>query len=294
MLQFSRVGWLGIISFLVMINGCGAPDQQETTKKTSENKDTLTTVSRDTVPVQVTDPIPVVPEISTYKDTLFSKDYNSKGLTTAKEAFVWYSLSVNEYENWSEMYWGRCCTSADLQYSELMGFKISTNFEVKEYPFKNALSEYYKKPYVFKADENIEITIKFRKDVGYFDSNKALEPGNLVDAKDTILFPFRISFINGHVKSSELFEKNARVKTFELWHNGLHYCNVRVLDTPIPQVIETDFPFFKDDVIVLKPKTYFEGLAYDDVCISSFQTNLHYIIYSAFSEKYVYHEMGHY
>lgn len=209
--------------------------------------------------------------------------YSNKDLITI---FDYYS-SEEELLNWSPKMFGRCCSEADLWYSEIMSFKIETSVKRKEYPVSNLTDRDFRSAYVFKEDEAVRIDISLDPRSYYFHKeDDPKNPGYLIDPIDTILYPFTISLINGYVKSSSLFERNSRIKTMELSLNGEEKAIIELLDTPLIQSFEVDFVFKKNDKVRLIPKSYYSGSKYDDVCISEFQSNLGKIVHPSFNKKY--------
>lgn len=205
--------------------------------------------------------------------------------------FDYYHHSPDITANWAETYWGRCCTEADLRYSEIMSFKINTNVENKSYPFENALDTDYKTAYVFQPKEKVMFELKMKEEVGYFQKQPHLQPGQLLSEKDTILYPFQFSLINGYIKSEKLYYANARVRTLEVWKNGKHYADVELLDSPKPQKFILNFAFYKTDRIQLFPKSYYKGSKYKDVCITAFQQNLGAIAHERIDREFKIYEL---
>lgn len=198
-------------------------------------------------------------------------------LDLAENATIWekYDQSENEYDNWCDKLWGRCCTEADMRFTEKLFYNISTSHDYKAYPFENAFDGFYNTAYVFEAKDSIVITIQLDNNSDYvLGFNKT--PFEKLSKTDRIHDRFKISLINGYTKSEKTFKENARMKKAELWLNGLHRCNVKFLDTPEIQMIEANFPFFKFDEVKLIPYEFYKGTKYDDVCISAIQGNLGY------------------
>ncbi len=60
----------------------------------------------------------------------------------------YYNLSVDDYDdftNWSQKMFGRCCTKADLAYAEVLRLKISINIANNRYPASNLPDFKYKR-----------------------------------------------------------------------------------------------------------------------------------------------------
>ena len=243
-------------------------------------------ISKDTLPnldSLIAQPLPVFKgKINTYVE-----DEMRQYIEGDFDEFEIYNFEDGSSENWSEFMWGRCCTEADLTYSEIMGFDIQCNLSGKEYPFSNALDDIYSTTYVFDEGTQPKIEISLRQEGWYFpEDQKENWPGNLFSETDTILSPFEITLINGYVKSKSTFYNNARVKEIEVWKNGQKYCIIELIDTPRPQRIELDFPFFKNDIITFIPISIYPGEKYNDVCISEFQTNLGDIAHPSINERF--------
>lgn len=187
-----------------------------------------------------------------------------------------YYHSGYEVERWSDKMWGRCCTEVDMQFPEWLGYDVSVSHEGSKYPFENALDADYNTAFVFEEKDNITITVKFSNDEDFWKGlfNRPLE--EFISKEDTIMSKFQISLINGFSKSEKTFKENARVKEVELWLNGEHMCNVILLDKPDIQMITSNFPFFMDDKVELKPISIYAGSKYDDICISEIQGSLGY------------------
>lgn len=184
-----------------------------------------------------------------------------------------YARPVDETEKWADTFWGRCCTEADMSFTEYLSYQVTASHEGKAYPFANALDQDYSTAFVFKEADQIRINVKFNPETTSYrsDNPKIID---LIEATDTLVNPFRISLINGYVKSENTYAENARIAEVELWLNGEHKCNCNLLDTPDPQVILGNFPLFKNDVVELKPIRFYKGSKYDDICISAIQFNL--------------------
>lgn len=187
-----------------------------------------------------------------------------------------YDQSLDEVDSWTDKLWGRCCTEADMRFSEFLGFEISCDNSSKSYPFSNALDNLFATTFAFKEKENINMSVSFKADNDMYGRLKNKTIDDLIKEKDTIQRFFQISIVNGYAKSAETFTENGRIKEVELWLNGEHKCNCILLDTVAIQIIQGNFPFFKNDTIQIVPVTYYPGEKYDDVCISAIQRNLGY------------------
>ncbi|MEO9534184.1 MAG: hypothetical protein ABJG68_04245 [Crocinitomicaceae bacterium] len=217
-----------------------------------------------------------------YKETLAIIDTQAMNQVTAylassAELSVWqkYDQTEDEYANWCDKLWGRCCTEADMRFTERLSYQITTSHDYKAYPFENALDPYYNTAYVFEAKDSIELKVCLDKNENYvLGFNKA--PYEKLSSKDRIHDRFQISIINGYTKTEKTFYENARIKKVELWHNGKHKCNAVILDSPEIQIIKGTFAFHKLDEVRIVPIEYYKGSKYDDVCISAIQLSLGY------------------
>ncbi len=197
-----------------------------------------------------------------------------------------------DYSHWSDKMFGRCCTEADLSYSELLNFIIKANVNHKKYPFGH-LSDYkYTTTYVFNQSQKMEISLQIDK---RNDFHMAMTNGKNTDdilkEADTVMYPIKLSLINGYVKSKDLFYKNGRVKNMEVLVNDQSVGIVELIDTPLIQEFSINALFTKDDIITLKPLTYYKGTTYDDICISEIQSNLGYITHPSINKKYVFNDL---
>lgn len=236
--------------------------------------------NRDTEPVEV--------EVETFMAEIDKQamdeiiDYSDvDGLSTIEI----YNQPIQEVEKWTDKFWGRCCTEADMTFSEYISYGLSVSKEGKEYPFEYALDEYYNTAYVFEEKDEIVISVKFNDEIYMYDDGET-RVIDAISAKDTLITPFRISIINGYVKSEKTFKENGRIKEVELWLNGEHRCNCVLQDVPDPQVIKGNFPFFKNDHVEIKPISFYPGSKYDDICISALQRNLGAITHPDINKNY--------
>jgi len=105
------------------------------------------------------------------------------------------------------------------------------------------------------------------------------------------LKPFKLSLVNGYTKSKETFEQNGRVKTMKVFLNKKYSGTILLLDTPLVQEFELAVLFTRNDIITLKPLTFYRGTRYDNICISEIQSNLGTIAYPSINKKYIINEL---
>jgi len=163
---------------------------------------------------------------------------------------------------------------------------LSDDSNNKSYPSSNLSDTQYRTTYAFKENQNIEISLKLDLNSSRHLTMTDLSVDKVLKPNDTLLKPFKLSLVNGYVKSEKTFKQNGRVKTMDIFLNNNYKGTVQLLDTPIAQEFEIDIVFFKNDVIKLIPKSYYTGTKYDDICISEIQTNLGAITHSSLNEKY--------
>lgn len=193
------------------------------------------------------------------------------------ELSIWqkYDQSIGEYMVWSDKLWGRCCTEADMRFTEFCSYDVTTSHDYEAYPFQNALDDNLSTCYVFELKDSIAIKVKFNNDAAvYYDGTRTVS--DYIDEDMFVHRKFQMSWVNGYTKSQKTWEENARVKEVELWLNGEHKCNVTLLDQPEVQIIQGNFKFYKNDVVEIKPVSVYPGTQYDDICISAIQTSLGY------------------
>ena len=201
---------------------------------------------------------------------------NDEGQTMS----VWELYNNNpedDYATWSQRLFGRCCTEADLRYTERLYFNVSAPTIDTDYPDEYLHDIHYNTAYVFKETDAVEITLQLQTSYPWLEEGEEVGEKHIsekMSSGDTLMRSFQITLINGYAKSKELFEKNSRVRKMEVWLNDERMCDVELQDIPEAQTIYGDFPVLKNDKITLKPYSYYEGSAYDDVCISEFQTCL--------------------
>lgn len=191
---------------------------------------------------------------------------------------------IEMHEAWSDKLFGRCCSNADLTFTENLFFKIGANYSDKKYPIENVSDTQYLTAFVFKPNSKVKIDIQLNLEESFLDgkySNK-----NLLKHNEIIMNPIKLSLINGYVKSESLFYKNSRVKELKVYVNNLFVQSVILKDTPLVQEFEIQAVFNTNDIITLEPTIYYKGTKYDDVCISEIQTNLGETALSNLNKKY--------
>lgn len=175
---------------------------------------------------------------------------------------------------WSDKLFGRCCTEADLNYSELLEFKITANTNNIKYPSTNLSDNTYSTAYVFKENQDAGIVVKLNRDEEAHEYHTKLRIDDVLKVNDTLLSPFRLSLVNGYVKSEKTFKENGRVKELKAFLNNTYQGTVELQDTPLIQEFELNFSFFKNDEVTLIPISFYKGTKYDDICISEIQSSL--------------------
>ncbi len=203
--------------------------------------------------------------------------------------FDYYAAPSEDFENWSGKLFGRCCTEADMTYSEALSFDFSTDTDNPKYPLKNLSDTKYNTAFVFTEDQDIQINIKLSPFNNYFEKGNPKAPSELLSDDDIVLAPFTISLINGYAKSKSTFETNSRIKKMDVLHNGAYKGTVELKDIADIQQFSLNIEFKKNDTITLIPKEYYSGSKYKDVCISEIQSNLGSIAHSSINEKYSFH-----
>ncbi len=197
-----------------------------------------------------------------------------------------YHVQHDQYDNWSEKLFGRCCTEADMVYAEYLSFKVTSDVKNEKYPVSNLMDTDYLTAYVFKENQSPKIQISLDFQNSYSENFPELAPGKILKENDTLLYPFKISMINGYVKSKSTFENNGRVKTLQVFLNDTHMGMILLQDIPSVQQFSMDFPFKRNDRVTLVPKAVYSGEKYDDICISEIQSSLGNIAYPALNKKY--------
>lgn len=201
--------------------------------------------------------------------------------------FEYYKLEIkDEVSIWSEKMFGRCCSEADMKYSQLLAFNVVAHETNNKYPAANLSDTQYRTAYAFKKDQNVRISLQLNRTNESHAYHTKLSVDEVLKANDTLLYPFRLSLVNGYVKSEKTFRQNGRVKTMDLFLNNTYKETVQLLDTPLVQEFEVATTFFKNDVIQLIPTSYYNGTAYDDICISEIQHNLGEITHASINKKY--------
>ena len=101
------------------------------------------------VEVSVDSLIQKQPAIIKIKDSLYSdnnvkidsvsineiKTYINEELPTIFDYY--YQEKIEEYSNWSNKLFGRCCSNTDLTFTENLYFKITSNIDTKKHPISN-------------------------------------------------------------------------------------------------------------------------------------------------------------
>ena len=187
-----------------------------------------------------------------------------------------YDQSIDEVEAWTDKLWGRCCTEADMRFTEFLGFNIDVSKDNDQYPLTNATDNLFSTAFVFDKSPQAFFTITFNGKSNMYGRLKNQTGNDLIQETDTIQSSFALSIVNGYAKSEKTFSENARIKTVELWLNGVHMCNTVLIDSPKIQIINGNFSFFKNDVVEIVPVDFYPGSKYEDVCISAFQLSLGY------------------
>ena len=193
---------------------------------------------------------------------------------------------IDEVEIWSEKMFGRCCSEADMDYSELLEFDITAIPRKEKYPFSHLSDKTYGTAFVFKEQEKTEIYIKLNRNDETHKYFTELELDEVLLANDTLLKPFKLSLVNGYVKSEKTFTENGRIKELNVFLNDSYKGTIALIDTPVVQEFQLDFLFTKNDVVKLVPVTFYKGTTYDDVCISEIQSSLSQSTHPSINKKY--------
>lgn len=193
-----------------------------------------------------------------------------------KSIYELYDQSLDEVEAWTDKLWGRCCTEADMRFTEFLGFNLEVSKDHSQYPFKNATDNLFATAFVMDQNTRTTLSITFDGESDMYGRLKNQTGNDLIKNTDTIQSHFEFSIVNGYAKSESAFNANARIKTVELWLNGNHMCNCRLIDTPKIQIIKGNFSFFKNDQVDIVPIEFYPGENYEDVCISAVQLSLGY------------------
>lgn len=193
-----------------------------------------------------------------------------------KGPFEMYDQPFTGIEAWTEKLWGRCCTEADTRFREYLKFDFSVKSDHSDYPFSNALDYDFNTTFVFSNTETNSITINMICDSEMYYNEEGISPCDLISDSLFIQERFELSIVNGYAKNETTFKENSRITEVELWKNGVHMCNCRLMDTPKVQTIKGNFSWYKNDEIVLVPVKTIAGEKYNDICISGLQLSLGY------------------
>ncbi|WP_378174081.1 hypothetical protein [Aquimarina sp. SS2-1] len=198
---------------------------------------------------------------------------------------------IDEVDIWSDKMFGRCCSEADLSYSELLYFDITATIDNSKYPLKNVFDRRYRTAFVFKENDQVEISLKLKRNEESHKYHTELLVDDVLKTNDTLLKPFRLSLVNGYVKSEKTFKENARIKEVKVFLNKDYKGTIQLLDTPLVQEFALDFIFSKNDTVRLKPISYYKGTKYNDICISEIQSCLAHITHTSINKKYKVREL---
>ncbi|MEO0559627.1 MAG: hypothetical protein AAF170_15745 [Bacteroidota bacterium] len=88
-----------------------------------------------------------------------------------------------------------------------------------------------------------------------------------VDTEAPIPF-WGIDLVNGYAKSADLWEKNARVKTFRLWVDGEAHHTLELADVMRPQSFGFDLEVRSGSLVELEIREVYPGSRYADTAIS--------------------------
>lgn len=211
---------------------------------------------------------------------------------TGQSIYDYYeSESYDEVAIWSDKMFGRCCTEADLSYSELLDFNISTNKINKTHPKSNLSDTKYSTAYAFNKNENTEIYLKLDRNNEFHDMNTYCPVDDILKVNDTILKPFRLSLVNGFTKSEETFKQNGRVKEMKVLLNNSYKGTVLLKDSPLVQEFEVDFIFSKNDIVTLIPISYYKGTKHNTIYISEIQKSMAHITHPSLNKKYIIYDI---
>lgn len=92
---------------------------------------------------------------------------------------------------------------------------------------------------------------------------------------ETWTFNGIFKIINGYVKSKSSWEDNGRIRQFKVYRNNIFIARIDLLDTPMPQKIDLQEVFNKnqiaiDDIITFEISKIYKGAKYKDTAISIF------------------------
>jgi hypothetical protein len=190
--------------------------------------------------------------------------------------FELYDQSVDEVEAWTDKMWGRCCTEADMRFTEFLGYTYKVDIDNDSYPFSNAKDPLFSTAFVVNDLGKNAITLEFDCNTNMYGRLGKKKACEVISDSLPIQESFELSLVNGYAKSQKTFDENSRIKEIEIWKNGEHMCNCSLLDTPKIQIIKGNFTFYKNDVIKLVPISVWPGSKYEDVCLSALQMSLGY------------------
>lgn len=207
--------------------------------------------------------------------------------SSKQSIFDYYKIeALDEVEIWSEKMFGRCCTEADLLYSELLEYSITATTNNTKYPYENLTDKTYGTAYVFKENEAVEISLQLKRDEETHKYHTELLVDEVLKHSDTLLNPFKLSLVNGYVKSEKTFTENGRAKELKIFLNDTYKGTVLLQDTPLIQEFAIDFTFTKDDTVKLIPISCYKGSKYNDICISEIQSSLSQTAHPSINKKY--------
>lgn len=198
--------------------------------------------------------------------------------------YFYYQKDVDDLQTWCRVLFGSA-QGVDISYSQCFNLNITANIENEKYPISNLADFQYRTTYAFKEKDSVSIYLKINKNHKLFKKNPEAHPDKLLKANDTIMYPIKLSLINGYVKNKEVFYKNGRVKDLELLVNNVSKGIIRLLDTPLIQKFTINALYTINDSITLKPLTFYKGSKYDDICISEIQHNLGVTAHSSLNKK---------
>ncbi|PCE66063.1 hypothetical protein B7P33_01815 [Sediminicola luteus] len=249
----------------------GLPDEDERNRICTNEK----RVTRANIDVQS------VQEIKAYVETPFPSIYE------------YYQIERTEPEAiWSNKMFGRCCSETDMSYAELLTFDIQAQTSQTQYPASHLSDQLYWTAFVFTENSPPEIKLLLKRDNALHKSHTQLDIDQVLQPNDTLLYPFKLSLVNGYAKSHKTYTENGRVKLLEVFLNGEYQSRVHLQDTPVVQSFGLDFMFTKNDVVSLVPISFYTGSTFDDVCISEIQSSLGQIAHHSINQKYVIQELS--
>lgn len=200
-----------------------------------------------------------------------------------------YRKGEKDYDVWTEKMFGRCCTEADLQYSETLGWSITSDIDNPKYPVAQLTDTWFTKAYAFKESQQPKIELRADLESKILHGSKS--HNDILKSKDTIAYPLELSLVNGYTKTVQLYKDNGRVKALNVFHNGQLNCVVELMDTPEIQRFSLDLAFLKEDVVTLQPISFYKGIMYDDVCLTEIQSCVCKSGYKQLNETYsAYHD----